>query len=133
MKKETNNYRPIALVPVLLQIVEKIVVRQLLYHHLEKNNLIIKTPFGFREGYGAVVAACKLVEEIKQSYENKEKCIVNFCDLSKDFDMVSHEILLSKLEKYGIKGTALNFFFRLVSQVSQEVTNCTLYLRRHLS
>jgi hypothetical protein len=31
-----------------------------------------------------------------------------FCDLTRAFDCVSHELLISKLEFYGVKGSVLN-------------------------
>ena len=33
-----------------------------------------------------------------------------FCDLPKSFDNVSHELLILKLEFYGVKGCILNWF-----------------------
>ena len=42
-----------------------------------------------------------------------------FLDSKKAFDTVDHKILISKLEKYGIRGTALHLFQRYLSERKQ--------------
>ncbi|MFN9906326.1 MAG: reverse transcriptase domain-containing protein, partial [bacterium] len=44
-----------------------------------------------------------------------------FLDLKKAFDVCSHEILLKKLEKMGIRGTALTWFINYLAGRSQFV------------
>ena len=47
---------------------------------------------------------------ISKSFNENKYCIGVFFYLKKAFDVCSHEILLMKLEKMGVKGTALNWF-----------------------
>uniref|UniRef100_A0A023EYV3 Putative rna-directed dna polymerase from transposon x-element reverse transcriptase n=1 Tax=Triatoma infestans TaxID=30076 RepID=A0A023EYV3_TRIIF len=106
---DASNYRPIGMVPILSKILETVVAKQL-SEYLEQKGLISEEQYGYREGYNTVDAVSSIVEEIIYAFEKKEKCVATFCDLSKAFDMVSHDILLEKLERYGIQGKSNRFF-----------------------
>ena len=50
------------------------------------------------------------IRTIEEAIESNEYAIGIFCDLSKAFDTLNHEILLEKLEHYGIRGNANEWF-----------------------
>ena len=54
------------------------------------------------------MAITKMVESIIEAFENKSFAGSIFCDLSKAFDCVQHDILISKLYEYGLQPTAIN-------------------------
>jgi len=56
------------------------------------------------------MALLDLVDKISASIENNEYTIGIFLDLAKAFDIVNHDILLSKLFHYGIRGSAYDWF-----------------------
>ena len=54
--------------------------------------------------------ATLLVENITNAFEEKKKVIGEFLDLSKAFDTIDHNILLRKLQHYGVRGLPLDWF-----------------------
>ena len=81
-----------------------------LYKHITENNLLYWKQFGFQKGHSPEHAILQLVEQINQSFEKNEFTLGVFVDLSKAFDTVDHQILLKKLEYYGIAGNNLRWF-----------------------
>jgi hypothetical protein len=65
------------------------------------------------------LALIEITDQIRQEIENKNITIGLYLDLTKAFDLVNHEILIEKLEMYGIRGTALEVVKSYLSNRSQ--------------
>ena len=62
----------------------------------------------------------ELIDQIGDSFNDKNYFLGIFIDLSKAFDTVDHSILLKKLEYFGIKGTSISWFQSYLSTCKQE-------------
>ena len=91
------------------------------YNFLTENNNIYDLQFGFRQKFSTSHVLINLTENIRQALN--EGCIGCgiFVDLQKAFDTVDHEILLSKLDHYGIRGILINWFKSYLSNPKQFV------------
>ena len=116
-----SNYRPISLLSVFSKITEK-AMHERLYKFLEKHEILYSLQCGFRANHSINHALVSLTEAIKNSLDNKKFGCGIFIDLPKAFDTVNHEILLTKLEHYGIRGTVLDWFKSYLSDRIQYVS-----------
>ena len=115
-----TNYRPISILAIFSKIFEKIVCSRL-ESYLEQNNILHENQFGFRRKVSTCSALLQLVDKISASMDNKKTTIGVFIDLAKAFDTVDHNILLNKLEFYGVRGIALEWFRSYLTQRKQYV------------
>ena len=108
-KLEVNNYRPISLISNISKIIEKLIHRRL-NSFLEQNNIFYATHFGFRDRYSTSHALIKITDKIMKACAQGLFACGIYLDLKKVFDTVNHNILLSKLHHYGIRGKANDWF-----------------------
>ena len=75
-----------------------------LYKFLNYNNILYELQFGFRQNFCTTHVLIHLAENIRQALdEGKIGCKI-FVDLQKAFDTADYDILLSKLDHYGLHG-----------------------------
>jgi len=105
-----TNYRPMSLLTSFSKVFE------------------MGNQFGFRKGVATEDAIFKPTNEIVNALNNKTLAGSIFCDLEKAFDSVNHDILLSKLPYYGIRGKAKLLFESCLQNRYQGVQIINLYL-----
>ena len=118
---EVGNYRPISILPIFSKIFEKIVHKQL-SDFLFFNNILKPNQFGFRKNRSTTDAIADMTQYIYDGLDRGETVISFFLDFSKAFDTVNHSILLHKLQSYGIRDVALNWFRSYLSGRLQYVS-----------
>ena len=103
-----DNYRPISMLPIFGKLLEKLIYSRL-YNFLNScNSSIYDKQFGFRKSHSTSHAVNYSVNKTLSELENGKHIIGIFIDLSKAFDTLDHNKLISKLEHYGVRGTCLS-------------------------
>ena len=92
------NYRPVAILLVFSKIFERFLSRQLRGFF---NNILFKFQSSFRKGYGTRYCLLLILEISKGATDNNKVFGALSTDLSKAFDWLSHELLITKLHAYG--------------------------------
>ena len=115
-----SNYRPISLLPLFSKLYERLMYRRL-HSFLIYHKIIYPLQFGFQENHSVEHTLISMTEVVRSTLDNKKYGCGIFLDLQKAFDTVNHNILLSKLECYGIRGNSLRWFDSYLSDRTQYV------------
>ena len=81
-----------------------------LCNHLSENQMFYSKEFGFQRGHSTEHAIMQLIDQISSNFEKNNFALGVFIDLSKVFDTVDHDILITKLEDYGVNRNNLRWF-----------------------
>jgi hypothetical protein len=92
-----------------------------LVNHLDRNKLLYEHQYGFQRNKSTEHSIVHALNFIGQAMNDNKYTIGVFFDLKKAFDTCSHDILLMKLNKMGITGTAYSWFKSYLSERSQVV------------
>jgi len=119
-ESDITNYRPISVINNFAKILEKCMKKRLL-QFLERHSVLGEHQFGFRSGLSTQDAAFEVLNKIYDNIDKKQKPLAVFLDLTKAFDLVSHKILLKKLQSLGIRGIVYRLFCNYLFGRSQKV------------
>ena len=100
--------------------IEKIAFKYI-FNHLIFNRLLYKFQSGFIPVYSTTHQLVELYHNILLALDNKEMTSITFADVSKAFDRVWIRGLISKLERYGVKGELLCWLKSYLSNRCQRV------------
>ena len=103
------NYRPLSVLPVVSKLLERAVHHQL-YGFCNERKLLNPFQCGFRSNHSTEFAAVAFSDYVRRGMDQGLLTGAVFIDLRKAFDSVDHDLLISKLQSYGLKNTELNWF-----------------------
>ena len=69
-----------------------------LFNHLSEHNLLYQKQFGFQQSHSTEHAIMQLIDQINDKLKNNCFTLVVLVNLSKAFDTVNRQILISKLK-----------------------------------
>ena len=97
---------PISILPTISNVLERLCEKQLSAYIRDS-----LSPFicGFRKDFSSQHALSRLLEKWKISLDSGGKVGAIFLDSSKAFDCLMHDLLIAKLEEYGLSHCALAF------------------------
>ena len=121
-KKEDDsllkNYRPVSVLPVVSKIYERIMQKQI-FEYIDKHLSSHLCVYG--KGYSTQTALISMLEKRKLSIDSKGFAGGLLIDLSKAFDTINHQLLLTKSHANGFSEQVLIIICSYLSNWKQRI------------
>ena len=115
-----NNYRPVSLTSQAVKILERIIYDELIAL-ATKNKTISCDQHGFQDKCSCVIQLLECLNDWTRNYDERMQTNIIYLDFAKAFDTVSHQRLIIKLRKYGVRGKVLQWIESFLSNRCQRV------------
>ena len=106
-KRNVKNCRPVSLSPICDKILERLIYK-VMYDFLFDNNLLTANQLGSRSGDSYINQFLSINHKILNTFGKGLEVRRILLDISKVFDKLWHDGLISKLRKYGISEAVIN-------------------------
>ena len=114
------NYRGISLTCIISKLLEKIVCNQV-SAFMTENGVFSEYQYGFRKARSCSDLLVATIDDWHLAQDANKYTAIAFIDLSKAFDNVRHATLLLMLQKFGLGGTVLQWFFNYLFNRQQRI------------
>ena len=117
-RDQIKNYRPVSLLNGFSKIYERF-----LHNSLSEfmDNIFSNFISAYRKNYSSNHVLLRLIDDWKESLDNKNIVGTVLMDLSKAFDCIPHDLLIAKLHAYGLTTKALTFIYSYLKRRKQRV------------
>ena len=113
---DKSNYRPVSILPLLSKVYEKVIYNQLSdYSESFLNNILC----GFQKAHSMQHALLKLLQSWQQVLDNGGFIGTILMDLSKAYDCIRYNLLIAKLECYGVDKASLRLLLYYLTHRKQ--------------
>ena len=109
---DKTNFRSVSVLPLLSKVFEKIMYDQL-YEYAE--TFLNKLLCGFRKAHSTQHALFRLLQKWQKELDSSGIVGTILMDLSKAYDCLPHDLIIAKLEAYGLDTNSLRFLFDYLS------------------
>ncbi len=117
--EDAASYRPVAILSALSKVLERVVARSLNAH---LSHLLPNDQFGFRENRNSTAAIATVHGSMSAFRNMNNATAVAAYDFSSAFDTVDTSVLLTKLDRLGIRGNELHWFENYLCSRYQRVS-----------
>ena len=117
-KIDKKNYRPVSILNSLSKIFENVIKDQVTPFF---DTFLSKFVSAYRQSYSSQHVLLRLIEDWRYCLDQSKLVGIILMDLSKAFDCIPHDLLIAKLNAYGVDSSALTYIYSYLKERKQAV------------